>query len=470
MKKYIYSIFAAATLMGFAACDEGDYADWANPQQNAQEEILSPVAQGVIDAIGAVADTYDFASYAGDLVKIFNPATSSYPTTYQVAFPNGTVLDANDGNISAESLKSAVVDMFGKRPEVREVAATVIAYIEATPGAVVKATKDVMVKAKLVAPEIFPHLYIIGAPSQWDPTCTTLPFTHSGKDVYDDPVFTVLFPVEDGDTWFAMADDKTVETNDWSNVFAAVEGNGQNLVGEWGKIARRCELPALNPDAGDGSFMIHVDGDAKFVKVTVNLLEGTYLIEKVNFMPYIYFIGATDGWTASSQRLAHEADGVYKGFCYVADPNGWGLAFKFQREAGSWDNEINAGVLANHEGVHGDNNFEVDAAGVYYMEADLANGSLKCILVEKMGLIGGFNGWGDDDLMTWDADNFCFIKEGATVSDAGWKFRINADWGINLGGKPGELNYNGDNLDVAGSTVKLYPCRVNSDNIYCTVE
>ena len=32
-----------------------------------------------------------------------------------------------------------------------------------------------------------------------------------------------------------------------------------------------------------------------------------------------------------------EAKGVYTGYVYVADPNGAGLQFKFQRVAGSWD-------------------------------------------------------------------------------------------------------------------------------------
>ena len=60
----------------------------------------------------------------------------------------------------------------------------------------------------------------------------------------------------------------------------------------------------------------------------------------------------------------------------------------------------------------------------------------------------------------------------------GWKFRINSDWGINLGANDSvepstvttDLVANGKNLGVAGSTVKLYPTRKTSDNIYCTVE
>ena len=105
---------------------------------------------------------------------------------------------------------------------------------------------EFQIKAKLDAPEIYPHLYLIGAPSEWKPTCTTLPFTRDeSQSVYDNPVFTITVPVADGgDTWFAFADDKTVETGDWKMVFGALEGNGTNKVGETGFFSRRADLRA----------------------------------------------------------------------------------------------------------------------------------------------------------------------------------------------------------------------------------
>ena len=51
-----------------------------------------------------------------------------------------------------------------------------------------------------------------------------------------------------------------------------------------------------------------------------------------------------------------------------------------------------------------------------------------------------------------------------------WKFRVNGGWDINLGGSLNNLTAGGDNLTVAGNTVKLYPTRKTKDNIYCTVE
>jgi hypothetical protein len=88
-----------------------------------------------------------------------------------------------------------------------------------------------------------------------------------------------------------------------------------------------------------------------------------------------------------------------------------------------------------------------------------------------MGLIGDFNSWAGDKEMTWNATDYCFEVTGAGVTAAGWKFRVNADWAINLGGATlDNLVANGDNIFVAGDKVKLYPTRKTNDKIYCTVE
>ena len=52
----------------------------------------------------------------------------------------------------------------------------------------------------------------------------------------------------------------------------------------------------------------------------------------------------------------------------------------------------------------------------------------------------------------------------------GLKFTINNAWDVNLGGTVDNLVANGDNLGVVGTTIKLYPTRKGTDNIYCTVE
>ena len=91
-----------------------------------------------------------------------------------------------------------------------------------------------------------------------------------------------------------------------------------------------------------------------------------------------------------------------------------------------------------------------------------------------MGMIGGFNNWDGDEPMKWNAEEYCFEATfkapNAGVTADGWKFRVNGGWDINLGGSINNLTAGGDNITVAGKTVKLYPTRKTNDNIYCTVE
>ena len=108
--------------------------------------------------------------------------------------------------------------------------------------------------------------------------------------------------------------------------------------------------------------------------------------------------------------------------------------------------------------------------GVYFFTMDLANSTLNAVKVNTMGIIGDFNGWSGDVVMTWDAENYCYVAENPGVTSSGWKFRINEGWDINLGGSINELVANGDNLSVVGDVVKLYPTRKDKDKIYCTVE
>ena len=194
-----------------------------------------------------------------------------------------------------------------------------------------------------------------------------------------------------------------------------------------------------------------------------------------DFSQFVYFIGATDGWSKAVQKLETTSfDGVYTGYVYCADPNGWGNEFKFQRVAGSWDDEINSGTFAG--GITGDfadagGNIKATAGeGVYYVTMDLAAGTLNGVKIKNMNLVGDFNGWNQADntqQMKWNAMDYCFEMIGAGVTSNGWKFTANNSWDINLGGTVDKLTGGGDNLTIVGSTIKLYPTRRDSDNIYC---
>ncbi len=294
--------------------------------------------------------------------------------------------------------------------------------------------------------------YLVGGPGSWS-SDKSQKFSHSSADVFEDPVFTYVFEGNGGtgDIWFAFGDADAldaIDANDWNQLFGT-KGESTDMSGSFD---RRFNL------GGDHSFC--VDGKAKFYRFQINMANMTYEITPLNFDPYVYFIGATDGWANAEQKLALTDDsGIYTGYLYVADPNGWGVEFKFQKVAGDWDSQLNSNNLSDITGGFakgGDNIVAAEGVGVYYVTLDMANLTLNAVKVEKMGIIGDFNGWGGDVEMTWNATDYCFEATNAGVNANGWKFRINADWGINLGGKSlDNLEANGDNLTVVGNTLSL---------------
>lgn len=335
----------------------------------------------------------------------------------------------------------------------------------------IRITLDMMEYSYKIEPvDIAESYYLIGGPGEWSADgALEMQFSHSDKDVFEDPIFTYTFAGTGSEMWFAFGDKDAIDAvanGEWNQLYGTT-GESTDLSGSFD---RRFNLD------GDHSFC--VDGTAKYYRFTVNMAEKTYEITPLSFDPYIYFIGATDGWTNAEQKLALTSeDGIYTGYIYCADPNGWGNEFKFQKEPGNWDTEINTGHMTG--GITGDaddggGNFKVTAGeGVYYFTLDMANASFNAIKVQNMNLVGSFNGWdpGDDaQQMTWDAENYCFVITGAGVDADGWKFTINNSWDVNLGGTIDNLWANGDNLSVVGTTIKLYPTRKDSDNIYCTVE
>ncbi len=335
----------------------------------------------------------------------------------------------------------------------------------------IRITLNMMEYSYTIEPvNIAENYYLIGGPGDWSADAAmTMPFSHSNKDVFEDPVFTYTFAGNGGEMWFAFGDKEAIDAvaeGTWNKLFGT-KGESTDLSGSFD---RRYNLD------GDHSFC--VDGKAKYYRVTINMAEMTYDITALSFDPYVYFIGATDGWANAEQKLALTSEeGIYTGYIYCADPNGWGNEFKFQKVPGDWGTEINTGHMTG--GITGDagdggGNFKVTAGeGVYYFTLDLANNTFNAVKVQNMNLVGSFNGWnpGDDaQQMTWDAENYCFVITGAGVDADGWKFTINNAWDINLGGTIDNLVANGDNLGVVGTTIKLYPTRKGADKIYCTVE
>ena len=453
-------------LMSMVSCTE-DFTDWGKPQTNPQEDAVT-FGNGSV----APVDVINLADVNTEKVKVASivaPTSSNaaYTPNYKINF-DGQSFDIDaDGNMATAELTSYIVDKYGKRPTERDIDATLDAWVSNGSTAVKMATSATFqVKAIPEAPVIEEGYYLVGDMfttedvNGWTKEVAKA-FKHSDKDVYEDPIFTVSFETTKADQYWKIIPKKNIDSGDlWAAgvVGPKVDGDDSmtglltNTEAKAGKIAK-----------------------AGKYKLTINMMDYSYTLEEVNYDPFIYFIGATDGWKNAEQKLAlvDDAKGVYTGYLYCADPNGWGNQFKFQRVAGSWDNEINSGAFSTFSGAATSEggNIGVNAGeGVYYFDVNLSEGTITATKVETMGIIGGFNNWADDAAMTWNAEEYCFEATNVGVTADGWKFRVNGGWDINLGGSLNNLTAGGSDLKVAGNTVKLYPTRKTSENIYCTVK
>ena len=453
-------------LMSMVSCTE-DFTDWGKPQTNPQENAVT-FGNGSVAPV-EVINLADVQTEKVKVASIVAPTSSdaAYKPSFKINFDGQTFDIDAEGNMAKADLVNYIVEKFGKRPSERDIDATLDAWVNNGSTAVKMATSEkFQVKAIPEAPFIDEGYYLVGDMfttadhDGWTKEAAKA-FNHSGNDVYEDPVFTVSFETTKADQYWKIIPKKNIDGGDiWA----------EGVVG-----------PKVDGDDSMTGLLTNVDAKAGKIakagkyKLTINMMDYSYTLEEVNYDPFVYFIGSTDGWKSSDQKLAlvDEAKGVYTGFVYVADPNGAGFQFKFQRVAGSWDNEINAGAFstfadaATNEG----GNIGVSAGeGVYYFDVNLSEGTIKATKVETMGIIGGFNDWAGDAAMTWNAEEYCYEATNVGVTADGWKFRVNGGWDINLGGSLDNLTAGGENLSVAGNTIKLYPTRKTSENIYCTVE
>ena len=463
--------------MSMVSCTE-DYTDWANPQTNPQEDAVA-FGNGSVTPV----DVINLADVTEDKVQVASivaPTSSNaaYTPTIKINLGDKTFDIDNDGKMATADLASYISETYGKRPIEHDIDATLDAWISNGSTAVKMATSETFqVKAIPVAPVIEEGYYLVGDMFNvkdvddalvfdgWNNVSAKQAFKHSDQDVYDDPIFTLTFETTKADQYWKIIPKKNGDAGTiWAEgvVGPKVDGN-DSMEGL---------LVNVDPKAGK------IAEPGKY-KLTLNMMDYSYTIEKVMYDPFIYFIGSTDGWGSNDQKLAlvDEETGTYTGYVYIADPNGAGFEFKFQREQGNWDTAIGASNFVTFKDAAKDpqngNNLGVNAGeGVYYMDVNLSEGTITATKVESMGMVGQFQGWDKEAPvpMTWNAEEYCFEATNAGVTADGWKFIVNMDWGINLGGSIDNLAQEGANLTVAGNTIKLYPTRKTKDNIFCTVE
>ena len=421
------------------------------------EPALPPVSYEPVDpaqvAINITADQYaqaiDLINYEGDSIAAFTIDLSATP-----ALSEGTTLEytlamaATEDMASAQTLpvtvegniaKVAVADLnakiqtiFGKRPQPDTFYSRLGAMVKDADGRNFELISNVIAAtATPIATPIESAYYLIGDVNGWDFTAAAnMPFSHSGKDVYEDPIFTILITV-DGEKNWKVAPQSAIDSGKWDTVLGNTEADGS--ASTTGNLADNASA------AGAMKFP-----EAGHYKVTLNMEAYTYTVEVMPDVIEYFVVGDFSGWSQTNgQRLYSVAGAPAQGWLVLDGKGGNGWKISTQEDwngtnygAGEAAAAEAASMLLSTDG--GADNITQYAGFSYEVLFDASNLTLTILrTADSWGLVGSFNEWGGsaDIPMTLSTEDGMDYLVATATWDAGVEFKVraNSDWAINYG-------------------------------------
>ncbi len=480
MKKLaILPILALA--LGFAACDNVDLGTGipvTNPQLPA-----AGVDQVTLTASPATSAVVNLAEldYDGHFVQVadltrnegwpagygfaangFLSATEDFAVSYEIPV---TVMSDSILELNPNDIQGIIHDNITKDPGEQTVYVRFNIYAAKGAEKILLGGPDtffgpVKMTVKPFDPEVtFENLYYFvytSDPVSWNKD-NAVAFTRSDRSVYDDPDFSVTLNLDgatvgDGLYWKILPA-SGYDADNFENAIGVEAASASATKGKLDKAA----------NAVPGFFTM--TGPVLF-KFNIETLEYDYIQAIPNFWMAGDYVNGTS-WNNGQFALVMWTDNYtdYVGMAHI------GSQFKFSPQAGwggdfgvnaqpSWSEQ--ASGLVGEGAANGGNNIEVPEDGLYYIQLNYGTRALKLTLVTTIGMIGDFNGWGDDvnmtpseDLLTWTAT--------VDLTEGGLKFRFNDNWDNSLGGSFDKLSPFADNIAV--SEAGTYEVTLHLDNI-----
>ena len=470
MKKILFLGGLLVSALTFVSCDD-DFADWASPQTNPQEEAVT-----LPGYTASATSAIDLAAVTGDRVQVLTLSQASLPEGATVSNTRMELLPSDNasaekltlnvdaqGRVAKAELQSAIETFYGKRPEARTMSAQVYSNIMLNGQAFLVDAGQISVVATPEAPFIASGYYIVGNMTDWF-NGTPIQFSHSGADVYDDPVFTVTFSA-DADCYWKIVPQNNYDSGDIEHV--GVDG----IVGvaQDGDTSMSGTLTTDNPQAGRIL-------EAGFYRMTINMLDYTYTIEKVAATYYI--VGAMQGWTNDTNCAFYPTSTTVQSYTTKWDGD---LKFWPSSSVGNWDGAYGAekgvGAVASGKIVsnasNGADNIVPPTTGEYYtLTIDMGTMTYTWTKLDdqapaeyaSMGLVGDFTGWADGaDVVMAQVTPHNWYVHATIATDGGLKFRVDGKWDVNWGDDAdiSVLNYGqgvagGGNITVPAGTYDVY--------------
>ena len=344
-----------------------------------------------------------------------------------------TVNTSIEGKGAVADLSTAVVSVYGKRPSARTFDAQV--YVNA-----VKDGQAVLIDAGKInlvmtpkAPFIDTNYYLVGQMTDWKLN-TNLKFAHSDADVYEDPVFTIMFTTTDDNQYWKIIPQGNVDTgNIW-----AVENDPKGVVGveKDGDDAMSGTL-LTTTSKGEKAYAGKI-AKAGIYQITINMMDYTYTIKQI--APEYYLVGKLQGWSDKPEGktcLMYAESAMVQSYTtqWNEDAN---LKIWLGSDFGVWDNAYGAkddgdnsvdGKIAGSGAIVCPEpgafyTFKVDFSTMTYKWTKLENQNPTAY--EHVGLIGVGNDWVNDVDMKEVTPHNWFIE--TTIPEGNFKIRANHKW------------------------------------------
>ena len=440
MKKLSLYVSIALAGLFMGSCSD-DFTNWANPQTNPQEDAIT------IPGFTATAgQAINFANVETDSVSTFTLSEAALPAGFTLEkarlelTPQGvenatktTVNASPEGKGAVADLASVLESAFGKRPTARTFDAHV--YVNA-----VKEGQAVLIDAGNInlvmtpkAPFIDTNYYLVGNMTDWK-LDTNLKFAHSDADVYEDPIFTIMFTTTEDDQCWKIIPQGNVDTgNIWAVENAPKGVVGIETDGAYAMSGTLLTTTSKGEKAGAGKI-----AKAGIYQMTINMMDYTYTIKQI--APEYYLVGKLQGW---SDKLEDKTCLMYAESAMVQSyTTQWNddanLKIWLGSDFGVWDNAY--GTAKNDDNsvegkIGGSGSIVCPEPGAFYtFKVDFSTMTYKWTKLENqnptayehVGLIGVGNDWKNDVDMKEVTPHNWFIE--TTIPEGNFKIRANHEW------------------------------------------
>ena len=505
----------ALLCMGLVSCNQ-DFDTEFVPQTNLPESLLKA---SDVSVATATATTINLADYIDEEAGVDQNIAIGTVSVAEGAMPANTILKAlvefsktedfaesitldansldgtNEISVKASDLQDAYFNGITRNPaqtplymrtEIHTVTAGTAEAIVGKPGENYFAERNVQF-TPLKKVVIAQNYYLVGGPNDWQKSAVEkmVKFEHSGADVYEDPIFTVVFDASaEGDTWFAIGDDEACEAignGDWSKLLGIVGGDSEATSG---RLDFRYNL------GSDNSFKVAA-GTAKKIKVTINMMDYTFTVQAINVADNYYIVGGPQDWAGSAaskaQKFSHSSASVVDDpvFTYVFEGTGGDIWFAigddeacdaiknnndwsklYGTTSGNGNNGL-TGSLARRSALSDDGSFKVDGTSkfirVQINMATLTYTITPLNFAEYIWEAGVNNSWGADAQPL-----YCSDGNGTYV---GFFYAQDADWSGGKGAFKFQTEFNNwdvTNYGIGSGDDASGTLTVGGDNIMVT--